>query len=304
MTDLLETILANQARELGLVAIGFAAAGLAPHHARFARWLAAGNHGAMKFMERHADLRTDPRRLAPGTRTVIMAAARYPRHPQPGHGFAAHTWGRDYHTVLRQKLRVLAATLRREGARLCRICVDSAPLAERDWAVSAGLGWRGRQGQIVRTDSGCCLLLGALLTDIGLRPSPPYRDRCGRCRKCLDACPTGALLPDGTVDARRCIACLTIEYPGAIPADLQPRMGTALFGCDRCTAVCPWNRFGADRMLPEFNADRPLPEAGELLAMDEQGFAARFAGTVVMRTGLARMRRNAQIAIKNERSIG
>ena len=292
----LEERIVNEARRLGFAAVGFAVAGPSQTHERFVEWLARGCEAGMSYLRRHADLRRDPRALAPAAKTVIAVAARYPVNPDPGAGFSSYARGLDYHGVLREKLRRLAQFLAREGgATVARICVDSAPVAEREWAARAGIGWIGRQGQLVHPRLGCCLFLGEILTDLALAPTPPMPNRCGTCHRCRDACPTQAIGPDGLVDARRCISYLTVEHKGAIPEDLRSRLGGSLFGCDRCTAACPWNRFGAEAVMPEF-LPRPLPSAEEILAMTEEQFEEQFRDHPARRTGLDRLKRNAAAA--------
>jgi epoxyqueuosine reductase len=267
---------------------------------RYDAWLASGCAAGMDYLCRHRDLRADPRRILPNARSVIVVAARYPVHPQPGRGFSALAWDADYHDVVRSGLNRLRQRLEPALALgATRICVDSAPLAEREWALRAGIGWRGRQGQVVNETAGCCLVLGFLLTEAALAVTTPVAGRCGACTRCRDACPTGAVRKDGTVDARRCVAYWTVEHRGDIPPHRAGALGESLHGCDRCTAVCPWNRFGGDRLMPGLSPDQPLPDAGECLRMDEASFAARFAGTVVKRLGLTRLQRNAAIVLAN-----
>ena len=286
-----------RAHDLGFATAGVARAGPAQSHAVFADWLAQGKAAGMDYLARHADLRADPRRLAPATISIIVVAARYPVNRRPGHGVSTYARGHDYHTVLRAKLKALAAWLKAEaGVRHARVCVDSAPLLEREWAVRAGIGWRGKQGQIVNEKLGCCLLLGVLLVDIELTPTASAVNRCGTCTRCLDACPTGALDAAGLVDARRCIAYLTIEHKGEIPAPMRPLLGHALFGCDGCTAVCPWNRFGEDAVMPELAA-RPMPTVDEIMTMTEPAFDETFRDTPLQRTGLAKLRDNATLVL-------
>ena len=295
----LERQIIAEATRLGFAAVGFATAGPSRTVALLEKWLAAGCAADMDFFHRNLQLRADPRELAPGARSLIVVAARYPVNDQPGRGFAMHARGEDYHAVLREKLEQLARFIRQaKPLSVARICVDSAPVLEREWAVTAGIGWRGKQGQIVNAGLGCCLVLGELLVDSELAPSPPAANQCGDCRLCLDACPTGALAEDGQVDARRCVSYLTIEHKGDIAPDLRPRIGGALFGCDRCTAICPWNRFGKDRIMPELRPDR-MPSAEECLSMTEAEFRKRFKPTTVWRTGLARLQRNARLAMAN-----
>jgi epoxyqueuosine reductase len=197
------------------------------------------------------------------------------------------------------RLKHLAEGIRRlRPLRAARICVDSAPLPEREWAVRAGIGWLGRQGQVVRADAGCCLVLGELLVDIELEPTAQTADRCGDCRRCVAACPTQTIAPDRSVDARRCISYLTIEHKDAIPLELRPALGTALFGCDRCTAVCPWNEHGEKSELPELQP-RSRPAADECLEMNAAQFRRHFKDTAVRRSGLERLQRNAAVALGN-----
>jgi len=295
----LEAQILLEARRLGFAAAGIATAAPAETIEVFNRWRAAGRAARMDYLSRHAALRADPRRLAPGVRSIIVVAARYPVNSRPGRGFSSYARGRDYHAVLRAKLQELSVFIERHAVlSVSRICVDSAPILEREWAVRAGLGWRGKQGQIVSEQAGCCLVLGELLVDLALRPTPGVPNRCGACRLCLDACPTGALGADGLVDARKCLAYLTIEHDGEFPDELRPLLGAALFGCDLCTAVCPWNRAGDELVMPELAA-RPMPTAEACLAMTDKEFQERFRDTCILRSGPARLRRNAAAVLAN-----
>ncbi len=303
----LEAFIRAEAGRLGFAAAGIAAAGPSVTGARFRRWLDSGFAGGMEYLARHADLRDDPRRLMPGARALIVAAARYPgdKVPQP---YAALARAGDYHAVLRDKLRRLARALAdvpgapREPLRW-RACVDSAPLAEREWAVRAGLGWIGRQGSLVHPRWGCTLVLGSLLVNWDLAPDVPLANGCGTCRRCLAACPAGAIRPGAVVDARRCIAYLTVEHRGEIPAARRPALGGALFGCDRCTAVCPFNPEPADGVLPELAPAGVRPDAAACLALGPVEFARVFRGTTVYRSGLDRLRRNARLALAASPSV-
>jgi len=295
----LRATIITEVNRLGFAAVGFATAGPTRTMPQFEAWLAAGFAADMDFLRRNQSLRANPGEFAPGVRSIIVAAARYPVNDEPGKGFSMHARSEDYHHVLRRKLEQLGRFIdRQRPLSVARVCVDSAPVLDREWAVTAGIGWRGRQGQIVHPELGCCLLLGELMVDLDLEPSTPVANQCGDCRLCREVCPTGAVTANGLVDARKCIAYLTIEHKGDIPPERQPTLGEAIFGCDRCTAVCPWNRFGADRVMPEFRP-RPMPDADECLRMTEDEFKARFKDTVVSRLGLARLQRNAAIVVAN-----
>jgi epoxyqueuosine reductase len=291
----------QRALDLGFAAAGVATAGPAETMDRFRSWLASGSAAGMSYLARHDALRADPRTLAPGSRSVIAVAARYPANPDPSDGgFSSLAWGEDYHNVLRRRLRELAEWMgRQDQLGTARVCVDSAPLLEREWALRAGIGWRGRQGQVVCPTAGCCVVLGFILVDIELDPTPSVPDRCGDCRLCVEACPTGALQPDGTVDARRCISYWTIEHRGPLPAGIAPLLGGSLFGCDRCTAVCPWNRRGEDLVLPEFRATAPRPDVNACAGIAEQEFERIFNGTAVRRIGAEGLLRNAAAAARH-----
>ncbi len=295
--------LRNSARSVGLPSIGVAAAGLAERADVFESWLESGRAAGLDYLRRHAAPRRDPRALFPAARSLLVASLPYPVNPDPGAGgLAMLARGRDYHLALRERLGALARRLAVGRPELrWRVCVDSAPLAERGWAVCAGLGWIGRQGQLVHPEYGATVVLGTLLLNVELPADAPLAGRCGDCRRCLDACPTGALAGDGTLDCRRCLSYLSIEHKAADfePADTA-RVGgqQAWFGCDRCTAVCPWNRAPSAAIPAEF-LPAPPPTAAALLALDEAGFAARFAGTTVLRTGLARLRRNVRAGSLN-----
>lgn len=307
----LDSLIRKEASRLGFAAVGLASIGPCQTFDRFKNWLSRGYAGGLTYLARHADLRADPRQIMPEARSIIVVAARYPAEAQI-QSFSNYARGRDYHDVLRSKLKQLARNLEAQSSVpfRSRICVDSAPVLEREWAVRAGLGWIGKQGSLVSPEWGCTLFLGALLVDLELAPSKPKPSKCGTCRRCVEACPTGAIQPDGLVDTRRCIACLTIEHKGEIPGDLRPLMGVSLFGCDRCTAVCPFNRVGVDAILPEFSClgrsasgenpgGTPMPTAEQCLAMSEADFQQRFRGTAIYRSGLARLQRNAKVVIAN-----
>jgi len=287
------------ARKLGLAGFGVASAGPSESISIYDEWLAGGNAGSMGYLSRRRDLRTDPVLILPGTKSIIAVAARYATHPDPGNGFSTCVATTDYHDVLRVKLSILTSLLVQHvpGAQ-CRSCVDSAPLLEREWALRAGIGWRGRQGQVIVPGGGACCVLGFILTDAELKPSEPVADRCEDCTLCMDSCPTGAIQKNGLIDARLCVSYLTIEERGTIPPSLRRGTGKSLCGCDRCTAVCPYNRELTIPVMRELEPRR-MPTAEDCLRMDEEAFDTQFRGTPVWRIGVNKLRDTALIAIQN-----
>lgn len=295
----IEQSILDKARQLGFVAAGIALVAPSDAYGPFSRWLESGQAAGMDFLKRSAPLRADIRNVVPEAKSVIVVAARYPANQAPGSGFSTCSRGVDYHLVIREKLSQLATHTREITEVVTRICVDSTPVLEREWAVRAGIGWQGKQGQIVHPEYGCCITLGELVVSISLEPSNPIPNQCGTCRRCLDACPTQAIAEGRLIDCRRCIAYLTVEEKGEIPKDLQPLMGQALFGCDFCTAACPWNKPGLENIMPEFH-EQVTPTPGELLTMAKSEFKKRFKTSAFLRTGLARLQRNAALALGKE----
>jgi epoxyqueuosine reductase len=303
---------------LGFGAIGFAEAGVAPHADRLRDWLAAGRHGTMAWIARDPARRVDPRVVLSGARTVISASVPYYRGDWPAPGattpprgrIARYAWGRDYHKRIRSRLRRLAraiATICPEARWLAY--VDTGPMLDRAWAERAGVGWIGKNTNVIIQGQGSWYFLGEILTDLAIDPDPPARNHCGTCSRCIAACPTGAIVGPYQLDARRCISYLTIEHRGAIPLELRPLIGTRIFGCDDCQEVCPWNRFAVATSDPDF-AERPeqqTPELIPLLSLDEDAFRARFQGTAILRAKRSGFVRNVAVALGNlgdRRSVG
>jgi len=304
---------------LGFSAVGFASA--APHEdaARASAWVAEGLHGTMSWMARQTARRGDPTALLAGARTVICVAASYYRGdwpagdrqpdgsvsgtPGPPRGkIARYGWGRDYHKRMKRKLVRLGRTLAElaPGAGWTT-AVDARPFLDRAFAERAGIGWIGKNTNLIRKGAGSWFFLGAILTDLRLPADPPARGYCGACARCITACPTGAILGPNRLDARRCISYLTIEHRGPIPVELRPSIGTRIFGCDDCQEVCPWNRFATKTADPDF-ADRPdqqVPALIPLLELDEAAFRSRYQGTALVRAGRDRFVRNVAVALGN-----
>lgn len=297
----LKDFIREQALSLGFGAIGFARAERCRTQPVYEDWLKKEYCAGMDYLKRHSQLRSDPRLLDECAKSIVVVGAGYPSDecscPISNHARAA-----DYHRVLKAKLSGLASLIDKEYGRGSsgRICVDSAPLAERELAVRAGIGWIGRQGSVVSPDMGCCFFLGELMLSVELQPDTPIRPQCGECRLCLDACPSGAIMPGSLVDARRCISYLTIEHKGAIDPDMARSMDNSVFGCDRCTSVCPWNRSAKVKIMPEFNlASSAVPSLDDMAKLDEKGFITSFKNTPVYRIGLDRFLRNVKIALAN-----
>ncbi len=299
-------------------ALGFDACRVAPAEAltqageRLAAWLAEGAHGDMTWMAETVERRTDLRGLMGRAKSVVMLGLNYGpdgdplaalKHPGAG-AISVYARHRDYHDVLKGKLKQLAAFLvaaaRPEQADV-KVFVDTAPLMEKPLAALAGLGWQGKHTNLVSREFGSWLFLGAILTDLDLPPDPPETDHCGQCRACLDACPTRAFPAPYRLDARRCISYLTIEHKGPIPHELRSAIGNRIYGCDDCLAVCPWNKFasvGREAKLAA-RADLDAPPLAELARLDDTSFRALFAGGPIKRVGRERFVRNVMIAIGN-----
>jgi epoxyqueuosine reductase len=291
---------------MGFSLVGTTALGPADTARFYDAWLDAGHAGAMRYMHHYKKQRRDPRALLPGARTAIVVAMPY------GGGasgpVARYARGADYHEVMRERLDALQATLAERAGRAvqAKSVVDSTPLLERDLARRAGLGWFGKNTLLINPHEGSFILLGALLVDLDLASDAPFAsDRCGRCTRCLDACPTQAFVAPRTLDARRCIAYLTIELRGPIPSELRPAIGDLLFGCDICQDVCPWNmRFAADRPDPALADTLDALDPVEILGLNEATFAERFARSPVARATRAGLARNAAVALGNSGSAG
>ena len=276
---------------------------------RLAEFLQDGRHGDMEWMATTAERRRHPLSMWPSARSIVMLGMNYApsSNPlavlaEPGRGaISCYAQCKDYHDTVRSGLKRVAASLHRASGSEVKIFVDTAPLMEKPLGEVAGLGWQGKHTNLVSRDFGSWLFLGAILTAAELEPDPPEQDHCGTCSRCIDICPTKAFPAPYQLDARRCIAYLTIEHTGHIPAEFRAPMGNRVFGCDDCLAVCPWNKFAEAarhvRLAALPAADSP--PLADLLALDDADFRRRFAGTPVKRTGRDRVVRNALIAAGN-----
>jgi epoxyqueuosine reductase len=302
--------LAERASELGFQAFGVTSPSASPELGeRLAAWLEAGQHGSMSWMERTPERRASPLLLWGEVRSIVMLGLDAPPASDPMASLAKRDMGtiatyarrRDYHDVIKGRLKELAQTLVRLVGAQVKVFVDTAPVMEKPLAAAAGLGWQGKHTVLLSREAGSWMLLGAIFTTAELPLDIPGGDHCGSCRRCLDICPTKAFPSPYRLDARRCIAYLTIEHKGPIPSEFREAIGNRVFGCDDCLAVCPWNKYAKaahDARMAERGGltNRPLRE---LARLDDAAFRKRFAGTPVKRTGRDRFIRNVLIAIGN-----
>lgn len=303
--------LKERARAEGFDAVAIAAADEAPpgDAAALDAWLARGFHASMRWLAAHREKRKDPARLLPGCRSVVSVAMSYwPGDEQAPNRqglakVALYARGRDYHKVLGRRLRSLAAWLEAATGQPSRAFVDTGPVLERGWAQASGLGWIGKNANLLTRHAGSWILLGEILTAARLEADEgPHADFCGSCTACLDACPTRAIVAPGVVDSNRCVAYWTIEHRGAVPEEHRAGIGDWIFGCDDCQTVCPWNvsfaRAAAGDPFALRDDLRGL-EPEEILELDEAAFRKRYSGTSLMRARWDGMRRNACIVLGN-----
>jgi epoxyqueuosine reductase len=306
----LRSMLDDEARKLGLDCLGVASLDApGPEADRLRKFLGEGRHGTMSWMEKNIDRRASPTALWPDARSAIMVGLSYAPEDDPlkvlatpsKAAISVYAQGRDYHDILKSRIKSLARAFAAQSGADVKAFVDTAPLLEKPLAARAGLGWQGKHTNLVSRTHGNWLFLGAILTTAALEASEPEPDHCGSCRRCLDVCPTDAFPAPYQLDARRCIAYLTIEHDGQIPRAFRRAMANRVFGCDDCLAVCPWNKFAAASRETRFRVgpESANPNIAELLEMDDAKFRARFAGTPVKRTGRDSIVRNALIAAGN-----
>ncbi|MBS0010708.1 MAG: tRNA epoxyqueuosine(34) reductase QueG [Bacteroidales bacterium] len=288
--------------------LGFDLCGIAPvrflenHADSLFNWLEEGRHAGMSYMERNSEKRTDPSILVPGSKSVIVAGMNYYREYNPPENkaiFSRYALGKDYHKVLRDSLHILLDFIRRTKAGTeGRVFVDTAPVLERAWAQEAGLGWAGKNSMLINRDIGSFFFLGVLITNIELEyDKPALQDYCGNCRKCIDACPTGAIREDRTINSNKCLSYLTIENKEDIPEEYAEIAGRRVFGCDICQEVCPWNKKAKETSIKEFE---PLPEILDYTTdqwknITEEEFYRIFSGSAVLRAGYRGFMRNVSI---------
>ena len=312
-TDLSGLVVSIRAwgQELGFQAVGIADIGLAGAHAHLADWIDHGYHGEMDYMAKHGTRRSRPDALVPGTTRVICARMDYKPESADsasvlgdgGKAFVSrYAMGRDYHKLVRSRLQSLAKRIERAvGPFGYRVFADSAPVMEVELARKSGLGWRGKHTLLLSRDAGSFFFLGEIYTDLPLPIDRPVSEHCGTCVRCIDACPTRAIIGPYQLDARRCISYLTIELRGSIPELLRPLIGNRVYGCDDCQLVCPWNRFARISAEPDFGVRNGLDgaELVQLFAWSEVQFRRRMEGSSVRRIGYQRWLRNLAVGLGN-----
>lgn len=295
------TLIRSEAQRLGFSMLGFAKAEFMDEEAQHLEaWLNRGYHGQMHYMANHFDKRVDPRELVPGAKSVISLLYNYhnpskqtdPEAPK----ISQYAYGKDYHFVIKDKLKSLLHFIEENIGQVNGRCfVDSAPVLERDWAKRAGLGWTGRHTLLIHPKAGSYFFLAELILDLELEYDAPMRDYCGTCRRCIDACPTEAISPNGyLLDGSKCISYLTIELREAIPDEFKGKMDNWMFGCDVCQEVCPWNRFSTPHQEPDFE---PHPDLLSMKKKDweevtQEVFTQVFKQSAVKRAKLEGLKRN------------
>ena len=304
-----------KAASLGFDAVGIARAEPGGQDAaRLQAFLAAGSQGTMGWLAERAGERASPRALWPAARSVISVGLSYAPAGDPLASLArrergtisVYARGRDYHDLLKGRLKHLAQHLLARHGGEVKVFVDTAPVLEKPAAQRAGLGWQGKHTNLVSRTHGSWLFLGEVFSTLELEEDAPHRDRCGSCRRCLDACPTDAFPAPYRLDARRCISYLTLEHEGPIPEALRPAIGNRIAGCDDCLAVCPWNRFARQSRHIAFAERTALasPRLAELALLDDAGFRALFSASPIKRIGRNRFARNVAIAVGNSGEPG
>ncbi len=325
------TQIVTLARELGFDLCRFARADAPEHATQFRDWLDRGEGGEMNYLARNAEKRCDPQQVLPEAKTVIVLALNYfqgepvgaavsaadsvaagvspANPPKITAGTAAPTsagriaryaWGDDYHQLIEKKLAVLDDFLRRYGGTQ-KCYVDTGPMLERDHAAAAGVGWHGKSTMLLNRQLGTWFFLAEILTTLEFAPDPPQKNYCGRCTRCIDACPTGAITAPHQVDARRCISYLTIELKGSIPVGLRPMIGDRIYGCDDCLDACPWNRFAKVSRETAFAMRREVAamKLRDYLSLDEEKFRRLFRDSPIKRTKRRGLLRNVCVALGN-----
>ncbi len=307
----LTQLLREKSTEIGFDLFGVISASRSETIDIYKAWLHKGYAGTMDYLERHSELKEDPRNLLPETMSLVALGFNYNtgeppannRDPSRGN-ISRYAWGDDYHDIIRYKLRALENYLCNElsAGKHTRSFVDFGPVLEREIAQRAGIGWFGKHSNLINVEKGSWFFLSELLVDVQLQADTPFtRVDCGSCTSCIEACPTEAIIADRTLDARLCISYLTIEHKGAIPVELRPKMDNLIFGCDICQDVCPWNKDAPESSEPGLKPrpENDAPELTELMKLNQTAFSQRFRGSPVKRTKRQGLLRNVAVALGN-----
>jgi epoxyqueuosine reductase len=304
-----KTAIQQRARELGFDDCGFTLADPPATARQFEQWLARQHHGEMQYLASNARKRVDPQLVLANAKSIISLAVAYKpspstlRAPQFHGVIARYAQFEDYHNVIGEKLKHLAAFVDELGGEATRSLwyVDTGPFLERDLAQRAGLGFAGKHTNLISRKLGNWIFLAQIITTLQLAPDAPEKNRCGSCARCIAACPTAAITAPFQLDARRCISYLTIELKGPIPAEFRPAIGNRIYGCDDCLAVCPWNRFAREGRLMQAHSrsDLAIADLLELLSLDDDAFKRRFRATPIFRAKRRGFLRNVCVALGN-----
>lgn len=291
------------AKALGFDDCRVSRARVAEHASVYQQWVKDGCAGDMKWLERGVERRSDPRLVVDGACSVISLGLNYfpgSEDPEVNYRIARYAWNEDYHDIIEAKLKDLNETMLEMGG-VQRFYTDTGPVLERDFASASGLGWTGKSCVQIHQGIGTWFFLAELITTLELPPDLPFGDHCGKCTRCLTACPTGAITEPHRVDARRCISYLTIEHAGAIPLELRPLIGDRIYGCDTCLDVCPWNRFARMSRETRFHARQSVfrHQLRDFLELDDEAFRVLFAKSPIKRIKRARFLRNVCVALGN-----
>ncbi len=304
--ELLSTFIKNKARELGFEKVGIAQAKILDRSDYLEHWIKGAYHGSMQWMENHLEMRKDVTRLFPEAKSVVAVGLNYYTSHQHSQNkdygkISRYAWGKDYHKILKKKLKQLLNEIKKRDSSIeGRVCVDTAPLQDKLWAAEAGIGWQGKNTNILTRDYGSWIFLGELILNKVLQYDAPETDMCGTCTACIEKCPTGALMPY-KLDATRCISYLTIEmWDKPIPKEYAGKLENWIFGCDICQDVCPWNRFEKPTHMDDFQpvTGNVSPLLKELQMLDEEEFKSRFKKSPVYRAKWSNFIRNVKTVIK------
>ena len=292
--------LKRKANNLGFLSCGISKAVFLEEEAnKLENWLNDGKHGKMKYMENHFDMRLDPRKLVPDAKSVISLSYNYfnenLQKDKDAPKISKYAYGNDYHKVIKEKLKILFKELQKEfGDINGRVFIESAPIMEKAWAAKSGLGWIGKNTNLISQKVGSFYFLAEIIVDLEFEYDTPVTDHCGSCTACIDSCPTGALVKPYEIDASKCISYLTIELKDEIPSEFNGKMDNWAFGCDVCQDVCPWNRFSRKHNEPLFNPNQEMTKMGkkEWEELTEETFEVIFKNSAVKRTKYKGLKRN------------